>query len=175
MRAALLVLMACSGAPRGIITPAGNGLVATETTRIQGPASFPTQRVDDPALQGKVRDLTSEVDGDSTRWTLAVEDNANLRHTYSIELPHDVVPAISTGTNVLVESEPGSIAVSTDKGELLLAIGRVPAGWKLDGARVTAPNDEAVELVASPWLKFTLASHSFVGVASPSITIVEAE
>ncbi|MFT3692688.1 MAG: hypothetical protein QM831_06080 [Kofleriaceae bacterium] len=174
MRAALLVVLGCSGAPKGVVTPAGNGLVSTETTPIDGPASFPTQHVDDPALKGKVADLAAEVDGDHNRWTLAVEDNANLRHTYSIELPAKVTFAIATGTNVVIEAESGTISVATDT-DLILALGHVPAGWKIDGARVSAPNGDTVELAASPWLKFALAGHTFIGVASPAITLVRSE
>jgi len=173
MRAAVCaVLVGCTPHAPAVTTPAANGLVATTETNLDGVASFPVQRVDDPALRGKVADLTAEADGDHNRWTLAVEDNSNLRHTYSIELPAKVVFAISTGTNVLVEPEvvatAGRIAVSDDHGALLLAIGKLPAGWSAEAqtqiaVRVHEPGGAGVELVPTPWRSFELAGSKFVG------------
>jgi hypothetical protein len=180
------LLVGCSSHPP-VTTAAAGALVATTSSDIEGFASFPFQHIDDPALTGKVADLTSEVDGDHNRWTLAVEDNANLRHTYSIELPPKVVFAIATGTNVLVEPElvgdgpsaTGHIAVSDEHGAVLLAISKLPAGWSAGpGAatstvRVTEPGGAAVELVATPWRSFALAGAKFVGnAASTDFTIV---
>jgi hypothetical protein len=158
-----------------VTTPAANGLVATTETSVDGIAAFPAQHVDDPALKGKVADLTSEADGDHERWTLAVEDNSNLRHTYSIELPAKVVFSIATGTNVLVEPEvtdaAGRIAVSDDHGALLLAIAKLPAGWSAEAqtqvaVRIHEPGGAGVELVPAPWRSFELAGAKFVGAAN---------
>lgn len=181
------VLVACSSHPP-VTTAASGELVATTNSDIEGFADFPAQHIDDPALKGKVADLTSEVDGDRNRWTLAVEDDANLRHTYSIELPSKVVFAIATGTNVLVEPEvtggpnaTGHIAISDEHGALLLAIGKLPVGWStapgtalatasvppsdehMFAVRVREPGGAAVELVPSPWRSFALAGAKFVG------------
>ncbi|HEY0251336.1 MAG TPA: hypothetical protein VGC41_07395, partial [Kofleriaceae bacterium] len=163
MRLLVLGLVACS-ASKTTVTPSQGSLVATETTAIEGNADFPPQHVDDPDLKGKVANLTAE----SNRWTLAVEDNANLRHTYSIVLPANVTFAIATGTSVVVESRftgggpnaRGQISITDDKGALYLAISHLPAGWKADAGalvaegsvrrgpvRITEPGGTAVELV----------------------------
>jgi hypothetical protein len=188
MRAVVCVLLVGCASHPPVTTAAVGDLVATTNSDIEGFANFPFQHIDDPALKGKVADLTSEVDGDHNRWTLAVEDNANLRHTYSIELPSKVVFAIATGTNVLVEPElvgggpnaTGHIAVSDDHGAVLLAIGKLPAGWSAGpgsavtttagpsydehtfAVRVSEPGGAAVELVPA-WRSFTLAGAKFVG------------
>ncbi|MEO8840254.1 MAG: hypothetical protein ABI591_14680 [Kofleriaceae bacterium] len=190
MRAAVwVVLVACSSHPPVTTIAAAGDLVATTSSDIDGFAAFPPQHIDDPALEGKVADLTSEVDGERNRWTLAVEDNANLRHTYSIELPARVVFAITTGTHVLVEPEvvgggpnaTGHIAVSDEHGAVVLAIGKLPAGWSAEpgtaiattpgtsydeqtfAVRVKEPGGAAVELVPTPWRSFELAGAKFVG------------
>ena len=161
------MLAGCTPHPPAVTTPAGNGFVATTETTIDGPAAFPAQHIDDPALKGKVKDLTAEADGDHNRWTLAVEDIANLRHTYSIELPTKVVFSIATGTNVLVEPEPGKIAVSDEAGALLLAIDKVPAGWQLVDNQVHEPGGAGVDLAPTPWRSFELAGAKFLGRSAP--------
>lgn len=189
MRVVVCVLLAACSSHPPVTTAAAGDLVATTNSDIEGFADFPPQHIDDPALKGKVADLTSEADGERNRWTLAVEDNANLRHTYSIELPSKVVFAISTGTTVFVEPEvigggpnaTGHIAVSDEHGAVLLAIGKLPAGWSAGpgtaiattpgrsydsqtfAVRVTEPGGAAVELVPSPWRSFELAGAKFVG------------
>jgi hypothetical protein len=166
--------------PPVVTTPAGHGLVATTDTQIDGIGAFPTQHIDDPALKGKVADLTSEQDGERNRWTLAVEDDANLRHTYSIELPSKVTFAIATGTNVLVEPEAGKICVSDDKGALILAIDKLPAGWSFDvhgtAIQIKEPGGAAVEVISTPWRSFELAGAKLVGTGTtPSeLTVVRA-
>ena len=195
MRAVGCALLVACSSHSPVTNPASGDLVATTNADIEGFASFPPQTIDDPALKGKVADLTSESEGDRNRWTLAVEDNANLRHTFSIELPAKVVFAIATGTNVLVESEmvgggpnaTGHVAVSDDKGALILAIGKLPAGWGADrgatlstdpgpsydsqnfAVRVKEPSGKVVELVPTPWRAFELASQRFVGNAGATV------
>ena len=163
-----------------VTTPAANGLAATTETQIDGMGAFPTQHIDDPALKGKVADLTAEADGDQNRWTLAVADDANLRHTYSIELPAAVTFAIATGTKVLVEPELAKICISDDKGALILAIGKLPAAWSFDvhgtAIQIKEPGGAAVELVPTPWRSFELAGVKLTGtgIAPSAFTIVRA-
>ncbi|CAN5442475.1 hypothetical protein BH11MYX1_BH11MYX1_54860 [soil metagenome] len=189
MRAPLLTFCAaCSAhAPRPVIQGNG-GAVATRDTRIDGWARFPIQHVDDPALKGKVRDLTSEAEGNLVKWTLAVEDNTDQRHSYVIDLPPEVALPIATGTTVTVTTETvgggpgatGHIAVVDADNTLLLAIGILPVGWSAEpgGLVSTTPGDPYdeqafavrvvasdghVDLVPTPWRSFDLAGSHYLG------------
>ncbi len=189
MRALLLTFcVACSAhGPRPVIQGTGGG-VATSDTRIDGWAVFPIQHVDDPALKGKVRDLTSEAAGNQVKWSLAVEDNAKQRHSYVIMLPPEVALPIATGTTVTVTTETvgggpgatGHIAIVDADNILLLAIDLLPAGWSAEpGGLVSStpgdPYDEKafavrvkasdgfVDLVSKPWRSFDLAGSHYLG------------
>ncbi len=136
----LVGLAGCVPRSRPAITPAAGGLVAFETTRIEGLASFPPQHVDEPSLEGKLINLTSQADGDRTRWSFAIEDDADQGHSYAIELPPEVVPALATGSRVTVAGEVvgagpdavGHLVITDHGGGLLIAIGALPAGWKAE-------------------------------------------
>ncbi len=188
MRALLLTFcVACSAhAPRPVIQGTGGGVTTTDT-KIEGWAVFPIQRVDDPALKGKVRDLTSEAAGNQVKWSLAVEDNAEQRHSYVIMLPPEVALPIATGTTVTVTTESvsvgagtGHIAIVDADNTLLLAIGLLPAGWSAEpgGLVSSTPGDSYdekafamrvkasdgfVDLVPKPWRSFDLAGSHYLG------------
>ncbi len=181
---ALALWVACGAPAKKPVIPGTGGAVATTDTQLAGWAQFPPQHVDDPALKGKVRDLTSEADGELVKWSLAVEDNTEQRHSYAIRLPPQIALPIATGTTVTVttaftgggQSTEGRIAIVDDQGTLLLAIGLVPEGWKAEAGglvttqadaksfavRITA-SDGYVDLVPSPWRSFDLAGSHYLG------------
>lgn len=190
MRVALLILLAgCPG--RGpVVTGGGSGgLVAYEETKISGYGDFPPGHISEPSVKAKVTNLTSEAAGARTRWTLAVVDDANLGHQYAFELPAEVGFAVATGTTVTVDAAVegggpnarGRIAVADDHGGLVLAIGKLPAGWtaeagqhlnttkgqsydeKTFAVRIHAPGGSGVELVSEPWRKFELGGTPLAG------------
>jgi len=180
MRCALVALFAwaswASCLPRGKPAPTGGGsggVVAFNDTAIQGTAAFPPQHVDEPSVKGKVIDLTSRADGDHERWNLVIEDEAEQGHSYAIELPREVVPSVATGSTVTVDAEAGKISVIDEQAALVLAVGRLPAGWTQPegAARVHTPDGAIVEL-AMGWRSFELAGASYLGTATGDLAIV---
>jgi hypothetical protein len=173
MRCALVALVA-SCLPHGKPAPTGGGsggVVAFTDTAIQGTASFPAQHVDEPSVKGKVIDLTSHADGERERWNLVVEDEAELGHSYAIELPPQVVPSVATGTTVTVDAEAGKIRVIDDQAALVLAVATLPAGWTADGTRVHTADGLIVEL-STVWRSFELGGASYLGTAGGDLAIV---
>ncbi|HET9987560.1 MAG TPA: hypothetical protein VFQ65_03555 [Kofleriaceae bacterium] len=173
MRFALVALVA-SCLPHGKPPPTGGGsggVIEYRDTAIQGSATFPPQHVDEPSVKGKVIDLTSRADGDHERWNLVIEDEAEQGHSYAIELPPQVVPSVATGSTITVDAEAGKISVIDDQAALVLAVGRLPAGWTAETSRVHAPDGAIVEL-ATVWRSFELGGASYLGTAAGDVAIV---
>ncbi len=160
--------------------------VVTKPMKVAGYASFdiPHEQVSD--LVGAIANLKSSVTRDEANYTFDIVDAANKVHPLSIQLPKALASPFVLGDQVTASiaatgggpNARGSIAM-TDASGLVVAIGKVPAGWtagagkKISETKGTTDDEssyavkiatgaETVELVDA-WAAFDLGKNRYVG------------
>jgi hypothetical protein len=184
MRSASWIVLLCSA-----VASAGPPVAWKAVPSIKSYADVSPAHLDTGKTAGKIVELASATTAEHVEWSLVVDDAKHARHTYSIALPPNVGLALAKGAAITVESglvgggpnTRGRIAITDDHGGLVLAIGRLPAGWTADNGTqqsvdksstydehdyavlLHAPDGTAAELVDMPWRDFKLAGQHYIG------------
>jgi hypothetical protein len=184
MRYAAWIVLLCSAAAN-----AAPAVPFKSLPNIKFYADVSPAHLDTGTNAGTIVELTSKPGDQRVDWNLVVLDAKHARHTYSIVLPPTVALPLAKGATIAIDSgltgggpnTRGRIAITDDHGGLVLAIGRLPAGWTADtgtqqhvdksstydehdyAVLIHAPDGATAELVDMPWRDFKLAGQRYIG------------